>query len=192
MSIDNNEITNWFAEASIDQFRKDMLRFASLQLRDQDHAEDMVQDALLIAFDKRDSFRGQAQIKTWVFSILRNRIIDWLRSRKHQFNLADVDHSDEQIDALFRENDHWHKHSRPVAFAAPDEAMHNDQFWIVFEICMNKMNENIAQVFSMREFLGLETAQICEQLNISDNNCWTLLHRARSRLRLCLQSSWND
>jgi len=45
-------------------------------------------------------------------------------------------------------------------------------------------------VFMMREMLGLETVEICRELSLSESNCWVILHRARSRLRRCLEESW--
>ncbi len=188
----DSQAADWFDDAVSDAMRADMLRFARLQLRDADQAEDMVQEALLTAYRKRESFEGRSQIKTWLFSILRNRIIDWLRSEKRRFNTFDETPSDAQIDQLFKENEHWQKHSRPSDWGEPETVMANENFWLVFDICINQMSENIARVFTMREFLGFETAEICKQLQISDSNCWTLLHRARSRLRLCLETQWQN
>lgn len=184
----------WLQSSEIQALRVRLLRFARLQLRDMDEAEDVVQDALLSAFRRQESFRGEAKIDTWVFSILRNRIIDSLRNRKSELNWTppgeDEEPADEQIDALFRANAHWQRHARPHDWGEPEVVLDNREFWQVFDICMTAMKENIARVFTMREFLGLETAEICEQLAISENNCWTLLHRARSRLRLCLETHW--
>jgi DNA-directed RNA polymerase specialized sigma24 family protein len=42
----------------------------------------------------------------------------------------------------------------------------------------------------MREWLELETDEICKELAISSTNLWVLLHRARLRLRDCLQDRW--
>jgi DNA-directed RNA polymerase specialized sigma24 family protein len=42
----------------------------------------------------------------------------------------------------------------------------------------------------MREWLGLDTDEICKELAISSTNLWVLLHRARLRLRECLQVGW--
>ncbi|NOR51811.1 MAG: RNA polymerase subunit sigma, partial [Gammaproteobacteria bacterium] len=60
----------------------------------------------------------------------------------------------------------------------------------VFEICLDVMAETTARVFTLREFLGLDPAEICSELGISESNCWVILHRARSRLRLCLEERW--
>jgi RNA polymerase sigma-70 factor (ECF subfamily) len=42
----------------------------------------------------------------------------------------------------------------------------------------------------LREMDEMETSQICEALNISPNNLWVMLHRARMALRECLEINW--
>jgi RNA polymerase sigma-70 factor (ECF subfamily) len=42
----------------------------------------------------------------------------------------------------------------------------------------------------MREFLELETEEICQELSIATANCWVILHRVRMSLRLCLEETW--
>ena len=59
--------------------RRDLLRFARLQLRDASAAEDAVQEALAAAWSGAEKFGGQSQHKTWVFGILRHKLTDTLR-----------------------------------------------------------------------------------------------------------------
>jgi RNA polymerase sigma-70 factor (ECF subfamily) len=47
-----------------------------------------------------------------------------------------------------------------------------------------------AQVFAMREHLGMETAEICKELGVTPTHCWVLLYRARMALRECLKLNW--
>jgi RNA polymerase sigma-70 factor (ECF subfamily) len=42
----------------------------------------------------------------------------------------------------------------------------------------------------MREWLELETDEICKEPQITSTNLWVMLHRARLRLRECLQLNW--
>ena len=42
----------------------------------------------------------------------------------------------------------------------------------------------------MREWLELEAEEICKELGITPTNLWVTLHRARMRLRECLQARW--
>ncbi|MBI4987112.1 MAG: RNA polymerase subunit sigma, partial [Rhodocyclales bacterium] len=55
----------------LDALRRDMLRFAGLQLRDDALAEDVVQEAMLAALSGAQDFAGRSALKTWVFAILR-------------------------------------------------------------------------------------------------------------------------
>lgn len=188
-----HEKTDIFEDTDILVLRNDMLKFATLQLRDSSIAEDAVQEALIAAHTAKGSFEGRAQVKTWVFSILRNKIIDILRERirRPTQSMTLEDGSDDELDELFDENGRWRKDSQPTDWGQPEKAFKNEQFWQVFEICLESMKENVARVFMMREFLGLDTDEICKELEISESNCWVILHRARSRLRVCLENKWN-
>ena len=173
-------------------FRRDMLRFALLQLRDQASAEDAVQEAMLSALEGADRFAERAKLKTWVFSILRNKIVDIIRKRIRE---PVYEHPEEEIDEadfdpLFKENGHWQRDSRPGDWGDPAKSFENQRFWAVFDACLNRLPAATARVFMMRELLGLETEEICGELSMSSNNCWVVLHRARMGLRMCLDQKW--
>ncbi len=189
---DNPQASGPFSDANIAALRHDMLRFARFQLRDETAAEDAVQEALAAAYLARDGFAGRSQLKTWVFSILRNKIIDMLRYRtRHPTqSLTAEDGSDVEIEQLFNEKGEWRKEKRPANWGDPENELDNEQFWHIFELCLAELSEQSARVFTLREFLGFEAAEICAQLEISESNCWVILHRARSRLRLCLEKEW--
>jgi RNA polymerase sigma-70 factor (TIGR02943 family) len=66
--------------AELNSLRPDLLRFARLQLRDAGAAEDAVQETLLAALAGSQKFENRSSYKTWLISILRNKIIDIIRS----------------------------------------------------------------------------------------------------------------
>jgi RNA polymerase sigma-70 factor (ECF subfamily) len=169
--------------------RPQLLRFARLQLRSDAAAEDAVQEALLAALANVSGFAGDASLKTWIFSILRNKIVDEVRRRirSPEVQMAeDADSSD--FDAMFDASGHWAE--LPSSWGDPAASLEQKRFWTVFETCLNNVPEKPARVFMMREFLGLETEEICKDLTISASNCWVLLYRARTHLRLCLTERW--
>lgn len=59
-----------FDDAFLEQIRRQMLKFATLQLSDAHLAEDVVQEALVGALKNARSFGGRAALKSWVFAIL--------------------------------------------------------------------------------------------------------------------------
>lgn len=173
-------------------FRREMLRFALLQLRDQASAEDAVQETMLAALQGAERFAERSRLKTWVFSILRNKIVDIIRRRVrepvHEYLEQELD--DAEFDPLFKSNGHWQHDARPSDWGDPARSLENQKFWAVFDACLQRLPPATARVFMMREMLGLETAEICRELAISSSNCWVVLHRARMALRLCLEQKW--
>ncbi|HRF72720.1 MAG TPA: sigma-70 family RNA polymerase sigma factor [Accumulibacter sp.] len=178
--------------ADLAGFRHEMLRFAALQLRDQASAEDAVQEAMLAALQGADRFAERAKLKTWVFSILRNKIVDIIRRRVREpiYEHPEDEIDDADFDPLFKSNGHWQRDARPSDWGNPEKSLENQNFWAVFDACLNRLPAATARVFMMREMLGLETSEICAELTITSNNCWVVLHRARMALRLCLDQQW--
>ncbi len=169
--------------------RPQLLRFARMQLRSEAAAEDAVQEALLAAMEGAAGFTGAAALKTWVFSILRNKIVDDIRRRAREPELRpSLGDDGEELETLFAADGHWAE--RPGAWADPEASLEQQQFWTIFEACLEGVPVKPGRVFMMREFLGLSTEEICKELTISTSNCWVLLHRARLGLRECLALRW--
>ncbi len=178
----------------ISGFRPQLLKFARLQLQDDAAAEDAVQEAIEAALKGIERFAGRSALKTWLFTIVRHKVIDFLRERGRTVQVSSLERDeadmDEAFDTLFRENEHWSPVSRPRPWGNPEEALEQQQFWQVFEICLEVLPARTARVFMMREFLGLETDEICTTLALSISNCNVILHRARAGLRQCLSEGW--
>ncbi|XQU08038.1 sigma-70 family RNA polymerase sigma factor [Halomonas sp. LY9] len=172
--------------------RPRLLAFARLQLRDAAAAEDAVQETLLTAFEKSATFEGRSEFETWVFGILKFKILDQLRHQKKQgrWQPLDDDLNDDTLDRLFEANGHWQPNARPSDWGQPEQLLENQRFWQVFDACMLALPDNVARIFSLRELMGLSTEEICKETGVSDTNCWVILHRARLRLRECLESGW--
>lgn len=176
------------------EIRRDMLRFASLQLRDEHLAEDVVQEAMIAALDGEKQFAGRSAVKTWIFAILRNKIVDAIRQKSRSLNfsalLPEEVEMDEAFETLFKPNAHWLPEERPADWGDPEAALHQEQFWAVFEAFLKHLPESTARVFMMREFLEFDTNEVCRELKISTSNCHVILHRARNGLRRCLEGNW--
>ena len=176
------------------EIRRDMIRFAALQLRDDALAEDVVQDALMGAMANAQGFAVKSALKTWVFAILRNKIVDQIRLKSRTTNISALSPEEESLDqafeSLFKKNAHWTPQSRPKNWGDPEESLRQQRFWDVFDACLKHLPENTARVFMMREFLEFETPEVCQELNITTSNCNVILYRARNGLRQCLQGKW--
>lgn len=177
----------------LEALRTQMQRFAVLQLGDRSLAEDAVQEALLGALKSVRSFNGRAALKTWMFAILKNKIADLLRARGRQVEVQSLLRTDEEhrdLDELFNDRGHWRRDERPAHWEDPESAIHDRHFWQVFEACLDRLPGQQARLFMMREFIELETPEICAAAEVSVSNLNVTLHRARMRLRECLENNW--
>lgn len=175
------------------ELRQQMLKFAILQLSSFQLAEDAVQEALASAYQHISSFTGRAAFKTWVFAILKNKIIDLIRQKSRLMTMSELFNDEESelsIDALFDASGHWHKYEAPQAWQSPEQMMEQQDFWIVFDACLNHLPAKYAQVFMLREMIELSSDEICEKLELTISHFNVLMYRSRTRLRECLENKW--
>ena len=178
--------------AQIENLRPYLLRYATLQLRDAAAAEDAVQEALLAALAGEANFAGRSNLRTWLTGILKHKIVDTIRrqSRERPAHATEADGEASEFDALFDRRGHWQVSLD--AWQQPEGALGQKQFLAALEACLRALPQRTAQVFMMREHLGLETPEICKELGVTPTHCWVMLHRARMALRLCLETNWFD
>ena len=174
----------------LESLRPYLLRYALLQLRDRDSAEDVVQETMLAALEGRARFAGQSTAKTWLTGILKHKIIDLLRRRKREEPLVTNEDGSEAdaVDAMFQADGHWL--AIPADWGNPARALEDKRFREAFALCTKAMPVRNARVFMMREVLDMSGSEICEALDITPANLWVMLHRARLSLRACIEIKW--
>lgn len=178
-------------ERQLVALREDLMRFARLQLRNSVWAEDAVSETLLAALAKPKAFQGRSQLKTWLIGILKHKIIDILRQRKREVVL-DSGSEDDGFDPLehmaFKADGHFAQ--RPSDWGNPEQDLGSRQFMAVLDACTEKLPPAQARLFLMREWLELSSDEICKELDLTATNLYVQLHRARLRLRECLELNW--
>ncbi len=167
----------------------DMLyAYTVVRVTDTGIAEDIVQDTFLSAWKNRASYKGDASEKNWLFSILKNKIIDYYRKNARSI----VNTAREDIpEANFNEAEHWTKDTSPKDWGIDyTETIETKEFYTVLQSCKNKLQKKQQAVFSMKYLEDLDAEEICKVLNISPSNYWVLIHRAKLQLRGCLEKNW--
>lgn len=172
----------------VEALRPQLLRFARTQLRNEAWAEDAVSETLLAALEKPGSFAGQSQLKTWLVGVLKHKVIDQLRRHAREATVLSTEDGEDLDESLFDRTGHWC--DKPQDWGSPEAACGQRQFFEVLEACVDHLPATQGRVFMMREWLELDTEEICKELQITSTNLWVLLHRARLRLRECLQTRW--
>ena len=168
-----------------------LLRFARLQLRNDAWAEDVVSETTLAALSKPQSFGNRSQLKTWLIGILKHKVIDVLRQRSREVCQTDElegSHED-PLDYLgFKADGHFSE--PPADWGNPEQQASSRQFFEVLEACAQQLPAVQGRLFLMREWLELSSEDICKELQLTPTNLYVQLHRARLRLRDCLELNW--
>ncbi len=168
----------------------DMLfRYAVTRVYAREIAEDIVQDTFLSAYSSLDKFKAESSEKTWLFSILKNKIIDHYRKKKTIF--IETDDSEEQHDDFFEGQGHWDQRMVPHEWAdVPSQEVERKEFQLVLQRCMGKLPEQQRTIFTLKYLEDESSDKICKELSINASNYWVVIHRAKLLLRQCLEKNW--
>ena len=169
----------------VDLYADSLYQFAFYRLRNKELAEDIVQDTFLSALAAFKSFQGRSSVKTWLISILKNKIIDYYRSSSSKEYPTDF-HSESWEDD-FTKSGIWKVWVRDWA-STPDKLLESDNFIKYLYECYGAMNDRSREVIRLATLEDLSTEEICKELNTTTTNYWVWLHRARMQLRKCLNN----
>ena len=168
-----------------------LLKFARLQLRNDAWAEDAVSETMVAALAKPQSFGNRSQLKTWLVGILKHKVIDTLRHLHREISgleNTDDEKSDPLEDIAFHADGHFVE--APSDWGNPEQQASSQQFFAILEACASKLPASQGRLFLMREWLELSSEEICKELQLTPTNLYVQLHRARLRLRECLELNW--
>jgi RNA polymerase sigma-70 factor, ECF subfamily len=137
--------------------------------RDADLAADAVQEALLKAWHRRDDFRGEAALDSWIHRIALNAAIDLTRRRRTRAE-------DELDEEGFQ--------------AAPAGAPENEYVQEALErdlaVAMQRLSTRERQTFLLKHIEGWRLDEIAESMQTNVNNVKSMLFRAVRKLRVDL------
>jgi RNA polymerase sigma-70 factor (ECF subfamily) len=178
-------------EQQIVDLRDYLFKFARLQLRNEAWAEDAVSETVLAALSKPQAFEQRSQLKSWLVGILKHKIIDLLRQHGREVSASSASAEDDAdpLDLIGYQAD-GHFTEAPADWGNPEQELHSHQFMVMMDACANKLPAVQGRLFLMREWLELSVEEICKDLNLTPTNLYVQLHRARLRLRACLELNW--
>lgn len=171
----------------VSRFADELYSFAKWKVNDEELAKDLVQETFLAAFRKADEFRGDSTERTWLFAIIKNKILDHYRN-KYRKQPTDTIPAD---DDLFTSNGAWKKDALPQNWQSKEvDALRHKEFFIVLNKCKDNLTNQQQLVFAYKYLEDKDADEICKDMDISSSNYWVLLHRARVQLRACLEKNW--
>lgn len=163
----------------VTRYENRVYRLGLKMLRNEQDAEDILQETFLSAFRHLDSFRGDSEFSTWIFRIATNLCLMKLRSKKPISSLDEAD-GNENDGLLPRELLDWS--------ATPEVAALNSEIRAQMDDALAALPESLRTVFVLRDIEGLSVQETARVLDISLPNVKTRLHRARLALRESLSA----
>ncbi|MBI5326311.1 MAG: sigma-70 family RNA polymerase sigma factor [Ignavibacteriae bacterium] len=179
----------------VKQFSDELFSWAFHKTSDRAAAEDLVQETFIASFQAFDNFLNKSSPKTWLLSILNNKINDFHRKRfrstyKTESHLL-KENDNNFYDYFFDDNYKWKDERKPGEWNNSDEILLDDtEFNAVLHNCIDKLPPNCFSIIQLKYINEQEGKDICKELGISQSNYWQILHRAKLQLRECLENNW--
>ncbi|MCB9651245.1 MAG: RNA polymerase sigma factor [Deltaproteobacteria bacterium] len=156
-------------ESALEEHRGTLYRVALRLSGNEAVAQDLVQDTLLRAIEKKAAFEVGTALRAWLVTILNNRFIDQCRRERARG-------AHEPVDGL------------PLAQPLPDPP----PAWASLDIdalrrATERLPKDMAEVYRLSAFEGLSYAEIAGRLGIPQNTVGTRLLRARRKIRGLLE-----
>ena len=171
----------------VELYSDSMYSWALHKTSNKETAEDLVQETFLACIQSYDKFKGQSNAKTWLFSILNNKINDHYRNSyrksKHEGNSGP--------EVFFDGEGRWIANQRPQPWPENGEnLLDNAEFLEVLQECLGRLPINWHYAIRLKFMDEKNGEHICQELGISNTNFWQILHRAKLQLRKCLELEW--
>ena len=150
-------------------------------------AEDLVQETFLAAVQSFEKYKGESNPKTWLFSILNHKIIDFYRKKSSNPITLENDNA-----SVFFDNDEgWKDEKAPKDWQEDDASLlDNEDFNAVLQKCLDALPEKWSMSVKLKYLLGKDNEDICQELGITTTNFWQIVHRAKLQLRNCIENNW--
>ncbi|MFY7964790.1 MAG: sigma-70 family RNA polymerase sigma factor [Chitinophagaceae bacterium] len=178
------DATKW-----VERYSDALYAYVYIRVNSNSQAEDIVQETFLSAWKARETYNGTASEKNWLYTICKNKIIDYYRKAAINKEVLASNTADE--DYFFGDDGHWEKDKSPNNWVTTNASnVEKKEFYAILKKCQTKLKQIQQSVFSMKYLEDISTDEICETLGITVQNYWVLIHRAKLQLRTCLEKNW--
>jgi len=174
----------------VDRYGDLMYRYTLVRVKDQGAAEEIVQVTFFAALQATHSYQGRSSEKSWLFGILKHKILDHFREIKKN-RPFDLSPEDDQGPSEYDSAGHWKKIPQNWRLD-PEKSAENQELTEKLMFCLDGLSDKFRRIFVLKEIDGVSTDQICNEFNIKPTNLWVILHRARNQLKNCLEIHWFD
>jgi RNA polymerase sigma-70 factor (ECF subfamily) len=164
------------------RYNAPMVRLATAILRNRASAEEVAQDAWVSILKNIGTFEGRSKLAAWIFTILTNAARSRARRDGRQVLFEDSGQGNALAEA-FDGTGHWKDTPALWEEVTPEREVEGRNLLQHVAAAIDRLPEAQRAVMILRGQQGLDAAEVCEALGISEGNMRVLLHRARLALR---------
>lgn len=182
------QISNW-----VNEYGDALFDWAYYKTSKRELAEDLVQETFLAAVENVSKFREESSPKTWLFTILNNKIINHYRKNAKQDIVVEIPESSkakEFTDSFFDENGSWNANYQHMSLTEEKHLLDDDDFNKVMAMCMDHLPDNWRKAVSYKYLIDKNPKDICQELKITLSNYWQVIHRAKLMLKKCIEINY--
>lgn len=173
----------------VQRYHGRLLAFAKSQLRDKSEADDIVQEAFIGFLKGLDRFRTKASIETYLFTILRRRLVDSFRrrGRRDEINLCSLQDSNMESSSI----DYFQPESTDLSASqyvvrAEQREQQEDALWTALRNSIQRFKKDNRfrdlQIVEMLFYAQLRNKDIGQLLSIDEKQVALVKHRLVKRL----------
>ncbi len=176
----------------VERYHGSLIRVAMAFVSSRDVAEEVVQDTWLAVLNGLPAFEGRSALKSWIFRILTNRAkTRGVRDKRTvPFSELSSSGSDDEpaVDPdRFTSAGAWSAPPGRCDRVTPERLLLHREGRAVMEKAIAELPAAQRAVVTLRDVEGLDAADVCKVLDLSEANQRVLLHRARSKVRSALE-----
>ena len=180
-----HEARTYFARIHL--YQDMLLNYALKKVKHESTAEELVQETFLAAISKKNQFKGESTLKTWLIGILKHKIVDHFRKSKKESKLfsnkLDIFEQEYKID-----KHHIDEKNKYQLKCDPFIYVKERKFWGEIKIFIEYLSEREKLIFICREIKDQDLNDICAEMKITKNNLCVILFRIRKKLKRYLES----
>ncbi|MBY3246366.1 RNA polymerase sigma factor [Rhizobium laguerreae] len=158
-----------------------LFRTARAIIRNDAEAEDVVQAAYVKAFTNLATFRGDAQLSTWLTRITLNEALGRVRARKNTTGLEEIDMQ------TMAPGGEVLQFPSSLSATDPETELARSQARHLLENAVDELPDDFRAVFVLRDIEGMSTDEAASYLGIRPETAKTRLHRARKMMRQSIE-----
>jgi RNA polymerase sigma-70 factor (ECF subfamily) len=169
--------------AIMQRYNQRLFRVARSVAHSDSEAEDIVQESYVRAFTHLETFRGEAQLSTWLTRIALNEALGRKRRQRNTTGMDDIDSElgqDGTGESMF---------SIVQIPKNPETELGRQEVRSLLERAVDTLPDPFRSVFILRDIEGMSTEQVAACLELKEATVKTRLHRAHRLLRATLESS---